>query len=193
MEERGSRGHASESQGVDKSPATPGAVQVLGPFAVTALAAGLWWLSDRLGGIGPLDRATFGWFIVIPVWFAAPVVAGFVWRGLGRREIAATAAVLATLEGAMVAAWFWNAAAFPACDTAPVRSPVEWILPSLLLGLVVGGGLAVSGVVCAGRMRTGHRRAGIIVAMSVQAGVTALAAIILIAMLLGGGCQRPAS
>ncbi|MBA2373099.1 MAG: hypothetical protein H0V74_02700, partial [Chloroflexi bacterium] len=36
------------------------------PLALVALAYALWWLSDRLGYIGPLDRAAFGWAVVIP-------------------------------------------------------------------------------------------------------------------------------
>lgn len=43
------------------------------------------WISERLFYIGPLDRATFGWVVVIPVWISAPIVAGFAWPLLPQR------------------------------------------------------------------------------------------------------------
>ncbi len=58
---------------------------VLVPLALVGLAYVLWWISDRLLYVGPLDRAAFGWVVVVPVWIAAPVAAGFVWRTLDRR------------------------------------------------------------------------------------------------------------
>ena len=48
------------------SPATQVrlAIAMLTPLVGVALAYGLWWISDRLLYIGPLDRATFGWLVV---------------------------------------------------------------------------------------------------------------------------------
>ncbi len=183
--------HAPSDRQASKTSAAPGPVHVLGPFAVTARAAGLWWLSDRLDGIGPLDRATFGWFVVIPVWFAAPIAAGLLWRSLDRHATAIAAAALAALEGVAAAGGFWASVAFPACEAAPVRSPLEWILPSVLVGLVVGGGLAVGGVACATLMRAGRRRSAIIAAAWIQAAVVALILVLLAVLLFTGGCQRP--
>jgi hypothetical protein len=63
-------------------------VAAAAPLAIVALAYALWWISDRLLDIGPLDRAAFGWAVVIPIWLAAPIVAGFIWSRLSRLEAA---------------------------------------------------------------------------------------------------------
>ena len=50
------------------------------PLAVAGIAYLLWWISDRLLYVGPLDRAALGWVVVIPTWIAAPAVAGLLRR-----------------------------------------------------------------------------------------------------------------
>ena len=41
------------------------------PLAVLGVVYAIWWISDRLVIIGPIDRATFGWLVVVPLlrWF----------------------------------------------------------------------------------------------------------------------------
>ncbi len=123
------------------------AVGVAVPALVVALAYVLWWVSDRLGAIGPFDRAAFGWSVVIPVWLAAPVAAGFVWHRLGDHHNGITAGMFGALIGGVAAALFWMAVADPACANGPTRVPVEWVVPSLVLGAAIGGGLAFSALV----------------------------------------------
>ena len=72
--------------------------QAVTPLLVVAVAFVLWWISDRLLYVGPLDRATFGWAVVVPLWAAAPTFAGFSWR----RSAAGARTRFATLGGVAV-------------------------------------------------------------------------------------------
>lgn len=58
------------------------ALGVAASLATVALGYALWSVSDRLLYIGPLDRAAFGWAVVVPVWALAPVAAALAWRRL---------------------------------------------------------------------------------------------------------------
>jgi hypothetical protein len=164
---------------------------VAAPLAVVALAYALWWISDRLLYVGPLDRATFGWLVVIPVFVAAPILAGLIWRRLPPRSSALAAAVVAATITAVAAVLFWQAVAYPDCEYSAIRAPLDWVLPSLILGAVIGGGLAASGLVASRFARQGRpwRAAFAGVALEV---VAVFAAILVGAgMLIGTGCQRP--
>ena len=78
-------------------------VAVVVPRALAGLAYVLWWISDRRPYVGPLDRAAVGWVVVVPVWIAAHVAAGFVWRTLDRRTTLVIAALVGTVIGAAAA------------------------------------------------------------------------------------------
>ena len=161
------------------------------PVALAGLAYVLWWISDRLLYVGPLDRAAFGWAVVVPVWIAAPVAAGFVWRTLDRGTARAIAALVGTVIAAVSALLLWQAVAFPNCGTGAIRTPQDMVLPSLLVGAVVGGGVAWSGLVTAGFARSGRPIAALVLGAAVE--VLMVAAVILVAALtlLGPACQRP--
>jgi hypothetical protein len=166
-------------------------VAVALPLVVLGLAYVLWRISDRLLWIGPFDRAAFGWSFVIPLWLAAPVVTGFVWRRMPDRVVA-LAAVTITFVLAAVSAWlFWKAVAFPACGNGPRFSAADMIVPAGLVGLVLGGGIAGAGLVTRlGLRRYAWPRA---VAMGVGATVVAFAVTFFVAVAAFGdqGCQRP--
>jgi len=160
------------------------------PLAVVGLAFGLWWIGDRLGPIGPFDRAAIGWAVVIPVWLGAPVAAGLAWRGLTRRATMLAAVVLGTAVGTAAAVLFWQAVANPDCEFGTIRTPIDWAIPSILVGAVVGSGLAASGLVASRLARHSAWRAAVIGAAVEM--LTVFAAIIVAgALLMGGGCQRP--
>lgn len=161
------------------------------PLAVVALAYMLWSISDRLLYIGPLDRAAFGWLVVIPIWIAAPIAAGFIWRFVPpRRAVIAALLVGSTISG-VAAGLFWQSIAHPSCAYGAARAPGDWTLPSLALGLVIGGGLAISGLVAAIFVRGGRPWRAIVVGAGAEA-VMVLAAIVLGGVILiGPGCQRP--
>lgn len=163
---------------------------VAAPLGVVGLASALWWISDRLLYIGPIDRATFGWLVVVPIWATAPLAAGFAWRRLkpGARTFATTA--YGVVVGAVVALLLWQDVAFPDCPTGPARTPAEWSLPAIMLGVVVGGGFGLSGLLASGLVREGHPWRAFAFGAATQVAVVVIA-ITLASVLLFGVCARP--
>lgn len=161
------------------------------PLSLVGLAYVLWWASDRLLSVGPLDRAAFGWVVVVPLWIAAPVATGFVWRRLDWGTTLVTAALVGTVIAGAAALFLWQAVAFPNCGTGAIRTPMEWVMPTVLVGSVVGGGVALSGTVAAELARRGRPMAAIVVGASVEALMVAAAILIAGLSLLGPACQRP--
>jgi hypothetical protein len=164
---------------------------VVVPLGVVVAAYALWWISDRLVTIGPLDRAAFGWGVVIPVFVAAPVVAGFVWRRLLPRQALLAAAVVAAAIGCGAAILFWAAVSFPDCEFGAIRGPVDWVLPSLILGGVIGAGLAASGLLASRFARDGQPWRAVIAGIGAEVAMVAVAILVGGLLLLGPGCQRP--
>jgi hypothetical protein len=158
---------------------------------VAAAAYLLWWISDRLGSIGPLDRAAFGWVVVIPTWIAAPVAAGLAWRRLDQRTTLAVAGFVGVVIAAVAAALLWQASAFPACETGAIHTPQEMVLPSVLFGAVVGGGLALSGLVTARFARQGRLITALVLGAAAEALMVAAVILVVGLALVGPGCQRP--
>jgi hypothetical protein len=73
----------------------------------------LWRISDALGYIGPFDKATFGWLVVVPVWSLTPLIAAFTWRRLDSTSSRAIAAASGALIATAAALAFWSSVAFP--------------------------------------------------------------------------------
>jgi hypothetical protein len=161
------------------------------PLALAGLAYVLWWISDRLLYVGPLDRAAFGWVVVVPVWISAPVAAGFVWRTLDRRTMRVIAALVGTAIAAAAALLLWQAVAFPACETGAIHAPQDMVPPSLLVGAVVGGGVAWSGLVSARFALGGRPIAAVVLGAAAEALMVVVALLVLAWTLLGPACQRP--
>jgi hypothetical protein len=173
------------------NPAGRFALGVAVPLALVGLACALWWISDRLLYIGPLDRATFGWAVVVPVWLAAPVAAGFAWRDLGSGTRNAAALVVGAVVAGVAAVLFWQAVAYPNCEYGSTHTPAEWILPSLVLGVVFGGGLAISALVTRAVVRQGRPRLAVVSGAGAEL-VMVFATILTAGIILAGpGCQRP--
>jgi hypothetical protein len=163
-------------------------------LAVVAIAAGLWLLSDRLLYIGPLDRATFGWLVVVPVWLLASVAAAVAWKPLAPTQVGRAAALSAILVGVAAAVLFWNAlrSEWSACDFGP-RTPAEsWIVPALLVGALIGTAPSLGGRLSAQRLGSGRRWSAVGMALGVDA-VLSVAAVLVATMFIlsAGGCQRP--
>ncbi len=176
-----------------RSRGAPGhvALGVAAPLALVALAYALWWVSDRLLYIGPLDRAAFGWAVVIPVWLAAPVAAGFAWRGLPSRANNVAALIVGTVIAGVAAVLFWQSVAYPDCASGATHTPADWVLPSLVLGLVIGGGLAVSALIASRFVRQGRPWRAVFLGAGTEIVMVVAAILVAGMMLLGPGCQRP--
>jgi hypothetical protein len=161
------------------------------PLVGAALAYALWWISDRLLYVGPLDRAQFGWLVVVPVWSLTPVATAFAWRTLGGPVRATAAGVIGFILAVVSAALFWSASAFPNCEFGAVRSPGEWVIPSAIVGLVIGGGFAI---VCLGATAAARRaRWWVVVAAGAGSAFALVFLAVLVAtpFLMSGACQRP--
>jgi hypothetical protein len=158
------------------------------PLAVVALAYGLWWISDRLLYIGPLDRATFGWAVVIPVWLSAPIAAGYAWRRLTARGITMAAIVVGAAVSSITAVLFWQAVAHPDCRA--VRAPIDWVLPSLFIGGLIGSGLAASGLLAAALFRRKDPWAAALAGAGAELALLFVAILAATALVLGPNCQR---
>lgn len=161
------------------------------PLAVASLAYALWTLSDRLLYIGPFDRAAFGWVVIIPVWIGAPIAAAYSWRLLPQRATILAAVVVGSAIGGVAAILFWRAVADPACEYGAARTTGNWVMPSLTLGLVVGGGVAVSSLLASKLVREGHPWRALVVGAGTEVAMVAAAILVSGLMLMGPGCQRP--
>ena len=161
------------------------------PLGLVALAYALWWVSDRLLYIGPLDRAAFGWAVVIPVWLAAPIAAGFAWRGLTARASRLAAVVVGSVIAGVAAVLFWQSVAYPDCAYGATHTPADWALPSLVLGLVIGGGLAISALIASKFVRQGRLWTAVVLGAGTEIVMVFGAILVAGMMLLGPGCQRP--
>ncbi len=165
------------------------ATAIVAPLVLLVIAYALWWISDRLPYIGPLDRAAFGWIVVMPIVFLSPVVAGFAWRTLDRRETAIAVAAFTIVIAALAAALFWRSVANPACQW-PVRSPGDWILPSAFTGILIAGGLALSGIVSMRLWCRGRPILAVVAGAGTQIAMTFLAIVVIgVAFLAGPGCS----
>ena len=168
-----------------------GVLAVAIPLAVAGAAYLLWFLSDRMVQIGPLDRAAFGWLVVMPVWAAAPVAAGLAWRGLSSatRWIAST--ICGLVIGAAITVLFWLDVSAPDCQFGPVRAPVDWSVPAIAVGLLIGGGFAIAGVVATRFLAAGRPWLALFVGATIQLGAAALAIFFFFTQMITGLCQRP--
>jgi hypothetical protein len=165
-------------------------VGVATPLAIVALGYVLWWISDRLVSIGPFDRATFGWAVVIPVWLAAPVVAGFIWSRLPGVEVRLAAVAVGTVVSTAAAVLFWQGVANLDCEFGSTRTPAQWMGSSVFVGGVIGAGVVVSALLASRFARMGHPwRAAAVGAVTEFAMI--FVAIFVAASVSSFPCQRP--
>jgi hypothetical protein len=174
-----------------RQPITRLASSVAAPLGVIALAYGLWWISDRLLYIGPLDRATFGWAVVIPIWLLAPFVAALAWRSLSSRTTMQAAVLFGAIVTGVSALLFWRAVAFLDCENGAIRTPTEWVVPSLVLGAVIGGGVAISGLVAVRILKGGHPWWALVAGATTSFAMFWVAVAVFATVASGPGCQRP--
>ena len=169
------------------------ALGVAVPLAVVALAYGLWWISDRLVYIGPLDRAAFGWVVVLPVWLCAPIAAGMAWRRLTAGATMSAVILVGVVVSSVAAILFWQSVAHPDCEF-PIRAPIDWVLPSVLVGVAIGLGPALSGLLAVRFVRTNHPWQGAVLGAAADLGLLfmAIIAFAFVVVASGAGCSRVA-
>lgn len=181
---------ASKIVGTESGPSST-LVAVAVPLAGASLAYLLWWASDRLVIIGPLDRATFGWLVVIPVWALTPFAAALAWRAIDTRSVLRVAAVTGLLMSAAAALLFWLAPASSLCDNDAVRTAAASILPALVVGLTVGAGFAAACLAATVLLRQGWSSSAFLVGAGSAIALVLLAAVIATSLVMGGGGCQP--
>jgi hypothetical protein len=175
-------------------PARDLAVAVGAPLALLALVYGLWAVLDAAVRIGPFDRATLGWATVMPLWFASPWLAAMVWRRLPRFGDRAAAASVGLALGAAATWILWSTVVTEsvACDFGPRSTGAAFVGPALFLGVLVGGGWAISALAASSLTRSGHPWRGLAAAVGLGAAQFGLVAIAATYVLFAyAGCNRP--
>jgi len=175
-------------------PARDLAVAVGAPLVVLALVYILWAMIDAAVTVGPFDRATLGWATVMPLWFASPWLAAMVWRRLPRFGDRIAAGLVGLVLGAAATWILWSAVVTEstACDFGPRSTGAAFVGPALFLGVLVGGGWAISALAASSLARSGHPWRGLPAAVGLgiaQFGLVAIAATYVLVSY--AGCNRP--
>jgi hypothetical protein len=161
---------------------------IVAPLLVLGAAWVQWTVSNRAMWVGPMDRAFFGWAVVVPLFLVTAPVAAVAWRRLQPRP--RTFAAL-TLGGAVVltcAVLLARDIGSAACPTEPLRTTVDGVVAGLLVGLVGGSGLATAGIVGA---RTESLRRGIFIAAVIGVGAVLAWGVAFGIAISFPGCARP--
>lgn len=168
------------------------AVAVGIPLGAAAFAYALWRLSDQALYVGPLDRAAFGWLVVTPVWLVTPLVAAWSWRDLSPRAGTVARLVVLAVVAAVAAALLWTAASSSDCTFGPRSPAIDWLVPAVASGLLVGLGPVVGGSLALREHRARRDLQALLVGISANAvfGVLAVA-VFTWAIIFIAGCQRP--
>ena len=123
------------------------AVAIAAPLALLAIAYALLVVSSNLVHIGPVDRATFGWAVVIPLWLAVPGVAGLAWAPLLRRDRLLAAAALAAVVALATAISLATSITQVGCT--PVTSWTDDLPLSVAVGVAFGISHSAAGLAAA--------------------------------------------
>lgn len=168
------------------------AVGVALPLLIAALAYGLWWISDQLVVVGSLDLASFGWIVVVPLWLGAPAVAGFSWMPLGAGETRLVALIVGAFIATGTALVYWQSIGIPFdCGFGTVTPAIDFVPQTLVVGVIVGGGLALDGLLVARLARLGVRWWAVIIGGLTEIAMLALAFIALYATWESHTCFIP--
>lgn len=164
---------------------------VAAPLAVLAMAYGLWRFSDELLWIGPLDRAAFGWLVVVPFWATAPVAGAVASRTMSTRASALAGFTAAAAVAGPVALFVWQSVASPACPTGLIRSALEMMVPAIAIAAILGLGLGTAMFIGSEFWREGSRRAAVLSAVTIHLATSGLALALGPTFIIGPLCQRP--
>lgn len=161
------------------------------PLVVVSAAGALWWASDRIGQVGPLDKATFGWLFVVPIWAAAPATAGLAWRDLAATTRRRAAIAEALLVGGVAGFLLWLDVITADCQNGLARTPLEFAVPAIVCaaaaGAVFGFGLSQASA----QAVAGHRLRSIAVGAAAQLAIMLVVPTIAYVGFFGGPCARP--
>ena len=169
------------------------AIGIALPLGLVALASALYALSGYgSSGIGPLDAGVVLLGTVAPLWLSSPVVAGFIWRWLTRRQTKLAALVVGTLVSSATALAFWQWIGTPFdCGFGTVTPAIDFLPQSLIVGVTVGGGLALNGLLVTELIRLGVRWWAVVIGAGSEAVLFGVALFLGFAFLGGHTCYVP--
>ncbi len=125
------------------------------PMGILLLAFAILFFAGQAGSLGPLEPATYRWFL-LALWIAAPVAGGIAASRLTDEDLTKGAAVLGLALGLAVAAFLLTAAGTASsCREVGTGSAAGYVIGCLAVGAVVGVGTAVSELVTALLSRRG--------------------------------------
>lgn len=161
----------------------------LGLIALSAVA--LWVIDSLVVFIGPFDRGTLGW-VAAPLWLSAPVVGGFIWSSLtlNRARFAAVVVGAVVSTAAAIVFWQWIGTPFD-CGFGTVAPAIDFLPQTLLVGVLVGGGVALTGLLVAELVRLGVRWWAVVVGAGAEAVLIVVTWLIAFAVLGGHTCYVP--
>ena len=164
------------------------------PLGSALLAFLAWAISVRLQFYGPFDPATFSLAVIAPLWLGGAVVTGWLWSFLAVSVRLRLAAAVWVVEAAVVAAttWFVVVTGLEVCQAGPRSTPVEFLLPALIIGVITGAMPSIAGFLAARRFETSRPAWALVVTLVTFVVGVALFAMAFTWMAFGyGGCNRP--
>jgi hypothetical protein len=161
------------------------------PLLLVAVAAALWWLSDRAGQIGPLDKATFGWLFAVPIWAVSPAAAGFAWRGFAPRGRVRASIANGGIVGTVVGFLLWLSVVTTDCQLGLNRTTLELTLPAIVCGMTTGAVFAFGLYEASAQLAAGHTLRSIAVGAAAQLALLLIVPTIAFLGFFGGVCARP--
>jgi hypothetical protein len=168
---------------------TPITLAVIVPLALIAGVFVLWSLSNDAVVVGPLDRAAFGWLVVVPMLASVPIIGGVFLARAQRRAHWPVAAFVGASAGLAVAFLFYRAVAMPACDFGAIRTAAEWLPNAAGFGLAFGAPLS-AGLVSVARLWSEHRLGAVLAGLAASAAGYVLLAIV-VGLSFQPLCNRP--
>jgi hypothetical protein len=167
------------------------AIAILVPIGLFTLSYQVWWIS-RLLGLGPFDRATFGWLFVVPAWCLSSVIAGLLWARLRLASPAISAVVVAAAITVVVAALLWMSYDASVCTFGRRTSPTVVIVYAVFVGLVIGSGSGAGALLTQSLAVRGHSWLAILGGSVLALGVFFVTMyVVAYGSLVIGGCNRP--
>jgi hypothetical protein len=169
-------------------------VAIAAPLAILSGAYALSSISDQIGGVGPLDRAAFGWLVVIPLVSFAPAAGGLASSNLSSSARVFVAAAVAAVISLVAAALLFNSMAHPHCEFGSRFTDGDFLRAALGGGLLVGIWIGMSCAIAAAVIRRGHHWISIVAGLALGFAtlwVGLLGTFASLAAGLAGVCNRP--
>lgn len=161
----------------------------LGLLALSAVV--LWAIDNGVDSVGPFDRGSLGW-VAAPLWLLAPVGGGFVCSSLTVRRSRIAAGAVGVIVSGATSFMVWQGIGTPFdCGFGTVTPAIAFLPQAVLVGIVVGGGIGITGLVVAQLVRLGVRWWAVVVGAGAEGVLIVVAWLILFAVSGSHTCFVP--